>query len=205
MAAPEPVAVRPTAQGAWRQRAGVWLVAAFVLLAWGLLMRELLERRPPDVAYVETPPEVVAAMVDLAEVGEGDLVYDLGCGDGRLAIAAVQRGQTIRAVGIDIDPDRVAQARENARHAGLDQRIVFRRADIFREDFSPATVIMMYLTTDVNARLLPRFQRLAPGTRIVSYTYGIPGVKPAKEVTVRSADGVEHRLLLWITPLTREP
>lgn len=187
-----------------RRHAGPVMASLLLLTAWGLLMFELFERRPPDVGYVATPPEVVAAMVELAGVRDGDRVYDLGCGDGRLAIAAAQRGPTVRGVGIDIDPDRVAQARDNAHAAGLADRLTFRSADIFREDLRQANVIMMYLSTDVNRRLLPQFEKLAPGTRIVSYSYSIPGIKPANEVTVRSSDGVDHRILLWVTPLVRE-
>ena len=194
----------PSSSSAIRRNLWPLLAGLLVLASWGLLVFELFERRPPDVGYVATPPEVVAAMVALADVKDGDVVYDLGCGDGRLAIAAARRGATVRGVGIDIDPDRVAEARDAAHAAGLADRLTFRRADIFREDLRPASVVMMYLATTVNERLLPQFEQLRPGTRIVSYTYSIPGVKPAREVSVRSADGVEHRLLLWITPLARD-
>lgn len=188
-------------------RRNAWPIAlmTLVLAAWTVMMLELFERRPPDVAYVATPPEVVAALVDLAAVKDGDVVYDLGCGDGRLVLAAAKRGPNIRGLGIEIDPDLVAEARDAALLADVNSRVTFRSGNLFGEDLKPADVVMMYLSTDVNRRLLPQLEQLRPGTRIVSYTYSIPGVKIEKEVRVRAADGSEHRILRWTTPLEREP
>jgi len=197
-------AQRSKAPGFIPRNAGLLLAALFLLGSWAWLMVELFQRRPPDVGYGATPPEVVAAMVEMAGLKDGDTVYDLGCGDGRLAIAAALRNPTVRGVGIDIDPDRVAVARDAAAAAGLTGRLRFRRADIFREDLSRANVVMMYLSTSVNERLRPQFDKLPPGSRIVSYAYSIPGVKPVQEKTVRGKDGVEHRMLLWVTPLKKD-
>jgi SAM-dependent methyltransferase len=165
---------------------------------------ELSSRRAPDVPFVTTPEEVVDVMIELAEVDEADLVYDLGCGDGRLAIAAArQRGA--RAVGIDIDPERIRESRANAARQEVRHLVTFRRADLFTADFSQATVVLFYLQPAVNARLLPRLERLRPGVRIVSHQFGLRGIKPRKVVTVLSKqDGLEHLVYLWVTPLEKE-
>jgi SAM-dependent methyltransferase len=188
----------------FRRNLGPIVMSTVVLVAWAVAMVELFERRPPDVGYVATPPEVVNAMVDLAAVKDGDHVYDLGCGDGRLVIAAAERGPNVTGAGIDIDPDLVAEARDAAVNAGLGNRITFRRADLFREDLRNADVVMMFLTTSVNQKLLPQLEQTKHGTRIVSHSYSIPGVKPTKEIRVRASDGSEHRILLWVTPFVKE-
>jgi hypothetical protein len=137
---------------------------------------------PParDVPYVPTPDAVVARMIEMAEVRSGDLVYDLGCGDGRIVIAAVRK-PGVRGVCVDIDPVRVQESRQNARKAGLEDRIRFVEGDLFQVPLSGATVVTLYLLPEVNVRLRPRLQALPAGTRIVSHAFRMGDWKPEQE------------------------
>lgn len=132
----------------------------------------------PDVPFVPTPMPVVQKMLEMANVRPGDFVYDLGCGDGRIVIqAARERGA--RGVGIDIDPQRIAEARDNARQAGVQERVQFRRADLFKSDFSAASVVTLYLLPDLNQRLRPQLWRqLKAGTRVVSHDFDMGAAWP---------------------------
>jgi SAM-dependent methyltransferase len=125
-----------------------------------------------NIVYVPTPQTIVDRMLAVARIDNNDLVYDLGCGDGRIVITAAQRFGA-HAVGFDLDPARVAEARENVRQAGVDSLVTIRRADLFSVDLSPATVVTMYLHPRIDARLLPDLARLAPGTRIVSHDFDL--------------------------------
>jgi len=146
-------------------------------LAATLLMPSLVRAQasapPLDVPYVPTPMPVVQKMLELGQVGSSDLLYDLGCGDGRIVItAAKERGA--RGVGIDIDPERIAEARSNARSAGVTDRTQFTVANLFETDFSEATVVTLYLLTRVNIRLRPQLWRqLRVGTRVVSHAFNM--------------------------------
>lgn len=152
-------------------------------------------KRVPDAPFVPTANAVVDAMLKLAGTGPGDVVYDLGCGDGRIVIAAA-RDFGARGVGIDINPKRIAEARENAQEAGVTARVRFEEADFFQADIGEASVVTLYLFTDVNRRLRPKLlAELKPGTRIVSNTFGIDGWEPEKEQVV---DG--RRIMLWTVP-----
>lgn len=136
-------------------------------------LAQALERpsRQPDVPFVPTAPEVVDAMLRLANVGKNDVIYDLGSGDGRIVITAAQRFGT-RGVGVDINPLRVREARENARRAGVQDKVEFRQQDLFDTNVSQATVVALYLLPDVNMRLRPKLlEQLRPGTRVVSHNY----------------------------------
>ncbi|HEU4350920.1 MAG TPA: class I SAM-dependent methyltransferase [Burkholderiales bacterium] len=136
----------------------------------------------PDVIYVPTPHEVVEDMLRLANVGKGDILYDLGSGDGRIAIAAAKKFG-IRAVGIDIDPERIREANENARRAGVTHLVEFRQEDLFKADFREATVVTLYLLPDLNVKLRPRLlDELKPGTRIVSHQFDMGTWKPEKRL-----------------------
>jgi ribosomal protein L11 methylase PrmA len=143
------------------------------------------QRKPaqqPDVIYVPTPHEVVDDMLRLANVGKSDILYDLGSGDGRIAIAAAKKFG-IRAVGIDIDPERIREANENARRAGVTHLVEFRQEDLFKADFREATVITLYLLPDLNVKLRPRLlDELKPGTRIVSHQFDMGTWKPEKRL-----------------------
>jgi SAM-dependent methyltransferase len=153
-----------------------------------------------DVPYEPTPPEVVRTMLDLAEVRPGDVVYDLGCGDGRILVEAARRGA--RAVGVDLDPARVREARANARAAGVADRIEVRQGDLFEADVRAATVVTLFLWPEVNLRLRPRLlSQLAPGSRVVSYWHDMGDWKP-----VRTVEAGRARVYLWVIPDTaREP
>ena len=150
----------------------------------------------PDVPFVFSAEEVVDAMLALAKVGASDLVYDLGCGDGRIVVAAAARFGA-RGVGIDIDPQPLFYARANARRAGVAERVVFIRGNFFETDLRPATVVTLYLSPEVNRRLLPKLRsELAPGTRIVSHKFDMGEAWPP-EKSVRVGDSILH---LWTVP-----
>jgi SAM-dependent methyltransferase len=126
-----------------------------------------------DAPYVSTPQPVVDAMLRVAEVGANDVVYDLGCGDGRIVISAASRFGA-RGVGVDLDPRRIEEANTAARAAGVSGRVRFIVQDLFKTDFSEASVLALYLFPELNARLLPKIRaELRPGSRVVSYQFGI--------------------------------
>jgi SAM-dependent methyltransferase len=160
--------------------------------------------RKPDVAYVPTTSEAVKAMLKLADVTSSDTVFDLGCGDGRIVIAAAKlRGA--RGVGIDIDPVRVSESRASAKKAGVERRVRFEENDVFEADIHEATVVTLFLLPELNVKLLPKLLRdLKPGTRIVSNTFDMGDWRPAREATVGDPDEAghpfSHRLFLWIVP-----
>ena len=155
------------------------------------------------VPYVVTPMEVVERMLRMAEVKPDDFVIDLGSGDGRIIIEAAKRGA--RGLGVDLDPNLVKAATENARLAGVGGRARFETMDLFEADLAPATVVTMYLLPDLNAKLLPRLLRLRPGTRIVSHDGGI-GDWPADETLEMRAPekpvgvGGISKVELWVVP-----
>ena len=171
-------------------RTGVLLAAVGVSAAPG---------REPDVGFVPTPPSAVERMVEIAEIRPGEVVYDLGCGDGRIVIAAAKR-QKIKAVGVDIDPERVAESRENVRAAGLDSSVEIRQADVFDLDLSEADVVFLYLTPRLNERLMPQLRRLKPGARIISYEFDMGSAKPVQVVRERFDRYGEQRIYKWVVP-----
>lgn len=137
--------------------------------------------RDPDVPFVPTPQEVVVAMLKLANVKPSDVVYDLGCGDGRIVITAA-KDFGARAVGVDIDPVRIKEARHKAQQAGVAGRVTFREGDLFTADIHDATVVTLYLLPDINLQLRPKLQKeLRPGTRIVSHSFDMDDWKPEKK------------------------
>jgi ubiquinone/menaquinone biosynthesis C-methylase UbiE len=147
-----------------------------------------------DVPFVPTPERVVAKMLEVAKVGPRDVVYDLGSGDGRIVIAAAKKGA--RSIGIDIDPERIREARENARRAGVTKRVEFREGDLFKADFSDATVVTLYLLSGVNLKLRPKLlAELKPGTRIVSHGFDMGDWKPAGTYTVGTST-----VYYWVVP-----
>jgi SAM-dependent methyltransferase len=151
------------------------------------------------VPYVPTPDRVVHEMLTLAEVSPDDVVYDLGAGDGRIVIAAA-RWRGARGVGIEIDPDLVRQARLDAERAGVADRVRFESGDLFTADLRDATVVTLYLSPALNARLAPRLlAELRPGARIVSHQFSLGDVPPARTVRL-AVDGREHVLYLWVVP-----
>jgi SAM-dependent methyltransferase len=167
-----------------------WLAVAFVLgAALGA------ERPRLDVQYVPTPPEVVREMLAAADVTANDVVYDLGCGDGRIVIAAAKE-HGARGVGVDIDPRRVAESSENARRADVDGRVKFVEQDLFETDLRPATVVMLYLLGSLNERLRPKLLAEArPGTRVVSHAFGMGEWEPD-----RTRDLPATTVRAWVVP-----
>lgn len=157
----------------------------------------------PRVVFIPTPHDVVAKMLELAAVDKRDVLYDLGCGDGRIVIAAAKRFGC-RAAGFDIDPIRVEESRENVRKGNVGDLVRIEQQDIFKLDLRPASVVTLYLNPRFNARLVPQLEKLKPGSRIVSHEFGIQGVKPDQVVRVASEeDGRKHTVYLWTTPLRK--
>jgi len=155
--------------------------------------------RPLDVPYIATHERIVKAMLDLAKVTKDDFLIDLGCGDGRIPIAAAKRFGT-RGLGIDLDPERIEEARANARSAGVAKRVRFAEGDIFEADLRQATVVTRYLLPEVNLRLRPKLlAELKPGTRIVSHDYDMGDWEPDKTVRLPLPGGA-HLLFLWTIP-----
>lgn len=152
--------------------------------------------RAPDVVFEPTPHSVVAEMLKLAQVGANDVVYDLGCGDGRIVIAAVKQSGA-RGVCVDIDPQRIAESRANAQRSGVAQRILFLNQDLFETDIGDATVVTLFLWPSVNLKLRPKLWReLRPGTRVVSYIHTMGDWPPRESRDVEGARG-PRKLLLW--------
>jgi SAM-dependent methyltransferase len=152
--------------------------------------------KTPDVIYVPTPPAVVTRMLDLAKVGKDDVVYDLGCGDGRIVVAAAKRGA--RATGVDIDPERIAEARANVKQAGVEDRARIVEGDLFETDLKDATVVTLYLLPELNLRLRPKILQLEPGTRVVSHAFDMGDWKPER---VEQVEG--KTIYYWTVPEQR--
>ncbi len=152
----------------------------------------------PDVIYIPTPPAVVDAMLAMAKVKDGDVLYDLGSGDGRIPIAAATRFK-VKAVGIDIDAKRVDEANANAKAAGVEKDVRFRRENLFTADFRDATVVMLYLLDSLNEQLRPKLlAELKPGTRIVSHTFRMGDWQPERTQEVNG-----RMIYLWTIPPRR--
>jgi hypothetical protein len=155
----------------------------------------------PDVIYATTPPEFVEKMLKLADIRPGDVVYDLGCGDGRYVIAAAEM-YGVKAFGFDIDPERVRESRENVRRHNVEHLVTIEQADIFTLDLSAADVVTLYLLPELNVRLMPQLRQLKPGSRILSHEFDMRGARPFRTVnyTPAVAGWREHTIHLWTTP-----
>ena len=170
-----------------------------VLLAFVVITPDFAQQaapaRQPDVIFVPTPNDVVNAMLKLANVSTTDVVYDLGSGDGRIVITAAKM-YGAHGVGIDIDPERTREATANAAKNGVADKVTFRTEDLFLADISPATVVTLYLSGPVNARLAPKLMKeLRPGTRIVSHAFDLGNWKPQQRTSVS-----QRPLFLWTVP-----
>lgn len=175
------------------------------------------EKKPaktPDVVYVPTPQVVVDKMLELAEVKAGDIVYDLGCGDGRIVVTAAKKFG-VKAIGYDIDPQRVKEARENVKKAGVEHLVRIEEADVFTLDLTGASVITLYLLPSLNVRLMPQLAKMKPGSRIVSHNFDMRGAKPVSTTPVQvqpgdsennffEEDGV-HTVYKWVVPWQPDP
>ena len=179
-----------------------------------------------DIVYVPTPQKVVDKMLEVAKVTASDVVYDLGCGDGRIVVTSAKKGA--KAMGFDIDPNRVAEARAHVKSAGVEANATIKWANVFSVDLSPATVVTLYLLPELNVRLIPQLEKLKPGSRIVSHDFDMAGVKPDAEFTFSASEFVNdegysaykgeaipedpqhykqrtHHIYLWTTPLHKVP
>jgi len=178
-------------------------IAGVLFMAAIAIAQTKQQRREPDVPYLPTTEPAVVAMLKLAGVKSTDIVYDLGCGDGRIVIAAA-KDFGARGVGIDINPERIQEARANAKKAGVEDRVRFEEGDLFTADIHDATVVTLFLLTSVNQRLRPKLLAdLKPGTRVVSNTFDMGDWKPDKEGEVEGAgDGAyfSRKLYLWTIP-----
>lgn len=166
-------------------------LALVVLCCLTLMAAKCAAQR--DVPYQPSPEAVVQGMLDLAKVGPGDFVIDLGSGDGRIPIEAAKRGA--RGLGIEIDPGLITESRRNAAAANVADRVEFRNQNLFEADLSRATVVTLYLFPEVNMRLRPRLQALRPGTRIVSHNWDMGDWKPDRQEIIFG-----KRVYLWVIP-----
>lgn len=163
-------------------------------------------RRPrADVLFVPTPHDVVEKMLELAKVTKEDRVADLGCGDGRIVVAAAKK-YGCKAYGCDLNRECVRSSLENVRAAGVEDLVRIEEKDIFVVDLRDFTVVMLYLGPTTNARLIPQFDKMKPGGRIVSHGSPTPGLVPDQvETVVSTEDGIARKLYVWTTPLKKEP
>ncbi len=183
-------------------------VTTLGLLVWAAsgAQKAAAPPRDPDVPYVPTTPEAVEAMLKLGQVKKTDLLYDLGCGDGRIVIAAAKNFGA-RGVGIDIDPQRIKEARENAKRAGVEDLVRFELGDLFEAKFADATVVTLCLLPRINLKLKPKLlEQLKPGTRVVSNTFDMGEWKAEKEAAVDNEDfdtGLSRKFFLWTIPASK--
>jgi len=174
----------------------VSVLALVLVAALPVLAQAPAQLRTPDVIFVPTPQEVVDAMLKLAKVSKNDVIYDLGSGDGRIPITAAKT-YGARAVGIDIDPQRIREANESLKAAGVGDRVKFLNQDLFTTDISEATVVTLYLLPSLNLKLLPKLNKeLKPGTRIVSHAFDMGSAKPLETLNVNG-----RTIYYWVTPI----
>jgi SAM-dependent methyltransferase len=176
------------------------LAFVFVALAGQRAVSQVIsdgqEKIKLDVPYEPSSEDIVGTMLEIAKVGKNDLVYDLGCGDGRIVIAAAQKTGA-RGVGVDLDPVRIKESLENARKAGVTDRVQFFQQDLFQTEIGPATVVMLYLYPEVNLKLRPKlFRELKPGTRVVSHSHDMKDWEPDRTITTSGGHGIHF----WVIP-----
>lgn len=186
----------------------VSFVSLILLILWGSICpagctgaEGITEKRTPDVVYVGSPRDVVAKMLDMVKVTKDDVLYDLGCGDGRIVVAAAKK-YGCRAKGYDINPVRIREALENVKRNGVEDLVKIERKDIFTVDLSEASVVTLYLLPSMNVKLIPQLKKLKPGSRIVAHDYAIEGYPAEETITMTSKeDAVEHYIYRWTAPL----
>ena len=160
--------------------------------------------KKPDRVYVPTPQEVVEKMLEVAQVKKDDVVYDLGCGDGRIVVTAAKK-YGCKAMGFDIDPERVKESLANVKKNHVEDLVSIKQKDIFTLDLRPVSVVTLYLLPTLNVKLMPQLEKLKPGSRIVSHDFDMKGAKPKKVVKVTLKGTVrEHIVYLWIVPWQKE-
>jgi Mycolic acid cyclopropane synthetase len=178
----------------WRMTLAVALINALPLAA-NLTLVQAQEGK--IVPYVPTPQEVVERMLEMAQVKKGDVVYDLGSGDGRIVITAAQK-YGVRAIGFEIDPERIKESRENIKKAGVGNLVEIRQQDIRTVDLAPASVLTMYLLPEVNLMIRPNiWKQMKPGSRVVSHDFDMAEWKPLKTEHIKDGHSWDHTLYLW--------
>jgi SAM-dependent methyltransferase len=174
----------------------VFLSSLFITVLWAGLCLSAESLAP----YVPSPMEVVDKMLELAQVTEDDVVYDLGCGDGRIVVMAAKK-YGAKGVGVDIDPERVKESKENARKEKVEDRVTILLQDAFETNLSDATVVTLYLLSESNLRLRPKlFMELKPGARVVSHDFGMGDWEPERVLKIDGKDGLPHTVYLWTIP-----
>ena len=164
--------------------------------------------RVPDIEYVPTPQNVVDKMLEVAKIQKTDVLYDLGCGDGRIPITAAKKFG-IKAVGFDIDPVRVKESRANVKKAGVENLVTIELKDIFNVDLTPATVVTLYLLPELNVKLIPQLDKLAKGSRVITHDFDMAGVEPVNTWTIMAPHhrppykDREHYVYLFNVPLKK--
>jgi cyclopropane fatty-acyl-phospholipid synthase-like methyltransferase len=178
-----------------------WLGGILLLLVSPAVLWSLHAQTPstvPRAPFVATPLDVVDRMLELGKVGPKDVVYDLGCGDGRIVIAAARK-YGARGVGVDIDPARIYDAEMNAKLAGVERLVTFKLQDALKTDVSDATVVTLYMLSAINVKLRPILTRqLRPGARIVSHSFAMGDWEPNRVENFRDAQGTARTLYLWL-------
>ena len=166
--------------------------------------KEAKKPRTPDVMFVPTPQDVVDKMLELARPKKDDVVYDLGCGDGRIVVTAAKKFGCC-ATGFDIDPKRIKESLENVKKNNVEKLVQIKQEDVFKLDLSKANVVTLYLLPKLNVKLIPQLEKPKPGSRIVSHDFNMKGVKPDKVVKVTSKDDKrKHTVYLWTAPLKKD-
>jgi len=200
----------------WRKSALFLVVigalAGTAILPWQAVAQEKQPstNRTPDVIYVPTPQPIVDKMLAMAEVKKGDVVYDLGCGDGRIVVTAAKK-YGVKAIGFDIDPQRVKEAKENVRTNNVGHLVTIKQEDIFTLDLTEASVVTLYLLPDLNVRLMPQLAKLKPGSRIVSHDFDMRGAKPVQTHQMNTDGDSEddhsgsHSIYKWVVPWEADP
>ena len=171
--------------------------------------------RKPDILYVPTPQEVVDKMLEMADIKEGDVIYDLGCGDGRIVVTAAKR-YGVKAVGFDINPRRVRESLENVRKNNVEHLVTIKHEDVFTLDLREANVVTLYLLPSLNVKLIPQLEKLRPGSRILSHDFDMRGAKPVEKYRMNSSGDIngdddgeyygeeQHTIYKWIVPWEKE-
>jgi len=181
------------------------LVCSIVAIACGIRAAdEKAAAKNPDCVYVPTPNDITAKMLDMAGVKRSDVLYDMGCGDGRILTTAARMFRC-KAVGYEIVPELVAEANDNAKKWKVDDLVRIKQEDMFAADLSGASVIALYVLPEMGLKLLPQLEKLKPGSRIVAHDYALGGIQSDQEVTmVSNEDNIKHFIYLYTTPLKKK-
>jgi len=182
----------------------VLLLSAFLIALSRPALDQTNKPHKPDAVYVGTPYDVISILLQMAHVQKDDVVYDLGCGDGRVLVLAAQK-YGCRSVGYEIDPERVQASIENVKRNHVENLVKIVQGDIFKLDLSEASVIHLYLLPELNKKLLPQLDKMKPGTRVICHNYGLHGIIPDKTLTYLSyEDSSTHIMSLYTIPLARK-